>query len=69
MVPFTVSVSSSVTAVFFILGTKARYIYFIGLQIVNLMENEVWLIPNLLGISEKRSNSLTGKEKKWEAYI
>lgn len=53
MVPFSVSVSPGVTAVFFVLGTKARYIYSIVLHIVNLMENEIWVIQNLLEISEK----------------
>lgn len=53
MVPVSVSVSSGITAVFLITGTKAKYNYSIALQIANLMKNEVWLIPNLLGISEK----------------
>lgn len=53
MVLFSVSVSPGITAVFFVLGTKTRYIYSIVLQIVHLMENEVWVIPNLLGITEK----------------
>lgn len=53
MVLFSVSVSPGITAVFFVLGTKTTYIYSIVLQIVYLMENEVWVIPNLLGITEK----------------
>lgn len=52
MVPLSVSASPGITAVLFVLGTKARYIYSTVLQIVNLMENEVWVIPNVLGISE-----------------
>lgn len=69
MVPFSVSVSLGITAVFFVLGTNTRYIYSVVLQIVNFIENEVWIIPNPLGISEKRSNNLVDKEKKWEANI
>lgn len=69
MVPFSVSVSLGITAVFLVLGTKTRYIYSVVLQIVSLIENEVWIIPNPLGISEKRSNTLVDKEKELEANI
>lgn len=53
MVPVSVSISSGTTAVFLIIGTKAKYRYSIVLQIVNLVKNSVWLIPNLLRVSLK----------------
>lgn len=66
MVPVSVSVSSGITAVFLITGTKAKYSYSIVLQIVNLMKNEVWLIPNLLEISEKGQILELIKRKNWK---
>lgn len=42
-----------ITVAFFDLSTKSWYMHSFVLKIVNLMENEVWVIPNALGISEK----------------
>lgn len=53
MIPVIVSVSSGITVVFLVTDTKDKYSYSIVLQIVNLMKNEVCIISNLLGISEK----------------
>lgn len=42
MAPVSVSVSSGITIIFLVIGTKAKFKYSIVLQTVNLVKNEVF---------------------------
>lgn len=69
MVPLSIFVSLGFTAVFLVLGTKARHIYSVALT--NSKSDGEWNSSHSKSIRNfrKRSSGLTDKEKKLQASI